>query len=208
MKRWLLILSALSVLLLSGCGAKSASTQQTSTTNKPGATIATAPTRAELKMEECYTFIEHDNGTYSYEVTDCYGETILAAEEEYRPVSFEKLNDDVLIVQGQAGVGIGARWARFCDIRTGRVSQTRMFYLAAWKDRAAFVDYRTDDYHVFVTDPFDSDVYYEVYTMDGVSLSKGDEPVADFELSKKGILSVTYPTKSGEKTIEIDLNAK
>ncbi len=207
MKRWLLIALALSILLV-GCGGETASGQPTSTTNKPGATIATAPTRTELKIKDCYTFVEHENGTFSYVVTDCYGETLLSADEEYRPVDFEELTDDVLVVRGQAGVGIGARWARFCNIRTGYVTQTRMFYLAAWKDRVAFVDYRTDNYHVFVTDLFDNDVYYEVFTMDGVSPSKGDEPVSDFEMSKDGVLSVTYPTKSGKKTIKIDLNAK
>lgn len=204
MKRCLPIVLAVSLLLLSGCGT-TASNEQTAAT---GETETTVTTKAPLKMEECYASYAHANDTYYFQVTDCEGTIILEKGDLPRPVSFEELTDDVLVVQGQAGVGIGARWAIFCNIRTGYVSETRMFYLGAWKERAAFVDYRTDKYHVFVTGTMDSNIYHEVYTLDDLAKAEGTEPVSDFEMSKDGVLSVTYPTKDGEKTIKIDMNAK
>lgn len=158
-------------------------------------------------MEDCYTFTENKDGTYSYSVECRGGGCIYVKERMQRPVSFATANEDTLIIEGQEGVGVGARWATFCDIERGRVSETCCGYLAAVDTRVAFVEQRTDMYHVFVCDPFEPHEILAAYTMEGLVIPDGGDVLKDFALSKDGVLTVTYPTKSGDKTITIDLNA-
>ena len=133
------------------------------------------------------------------------GATLYAVNEGHRPASFEVANEDVLMVFGQAGTGVVARWAKFCDIENNRVSDAFGGYLATVDGRVAFLDNRTDAYHVFVCDPFAPYEYTQVVTLDGWVMS-GDV-IKDFALSEEGVLSVTYATADGDKTVTIDLNA-
>ncbi len=201
MKKWLCLLLALLMLLCVGCGNRA-------TDDGADATTTTMPAgpqpNPDLKVEDCYTYTENKNGTYSYEVEWRGGGVLCAEQNMDRPVSFTVAGEDVLVIHGQAGTGVGARWAKFCDIQRGRVSDTYGGYLAAVGNRVAFLDFRTEAYHVFVCDPFVSHEYTEVVTLEGVVPDTG-EPVEDFSLNEEGVLSVTYPTESGSKTITIDM---
>ena len=197
MKKWLcFLLAALLLVLGAGCG--SAETDGGDTTPD----IQPLP---NLKVEDCYTYTENANGTYTYAVKGRSGLYIHEVRNSDRPAYFAVANEDVLIVYGQAGTGAATRWARFCNIQTGEISDTFGAYLAAFNNRVAFVERRTDAYHVFVCDPFAPNAYDGVYTLEGLTVAEGGDPIADFVLSAKGVLSVTYAAEGGHKTIEIDL---
>lgn len=186
-------------LVLAGCNADKAKDSATTETTVP----PLPEPNPDLKVEECYTYTENADGTYSYEV-EWRGGGILCAEQTMdRPVSFTVADENVLVIHGQAGTGVGARWAKFCDIQRGRVSQIFGGYLAAAGNRVAYVDFRTEKYHVFVADAFDSVEPLGVYTLEG-ALTDGD-PMEDFSVNEEGVLSVTYRTESGSKTIFVDM---
>ena len=182
-------------LMLTGCGGAKEPASQT-----------TAPSAERLKVEECYGFHENDDGTYAYVVRDRSGITLFADYDSIRPVEFAVANEDVLVVHGQAGVGVGARWAVFCDVEHSRVSECFAGYLGSTKNRVAFVEQRTDAYHVFVCDPYNSAVYTSVTTLEGLVMDT--DILKDFAMGEDGMLSVTYGTADGDKTVQIDLNAE
>lgn len=197
MKKFLcLVLAALCTCLsLAGCSEA-----------KPSAdTATTTQSTARLKVEDCYEFIENADGTYTYVVTERSGITLHADYNRIRPVSFAVANEDVLIVHGQEGVGVGANWAIFCDIENRRVSDCFAGYLGAADGRVAFLDQRTDAYHVFVCDPYAPAVYTSVTTLEGLVM--GTDVIEDYAMGEGGVLSVTYTTAEGSKTVEIDLLA-
>ena len=133
------------------------------------------------------------------------GGTLYAVETARRPVSFEVMNEDVLMIHGENGVGTLKRWAKFCDIEHNRVSAAFAGYLAAEGTTVAFLDQRTDAYHVFVCDVFQPQTYIEVVTLEGLTVTEGSDPVKEYALSKDGVLSVTYATADGDKTVTVDL---
>lgn len=207
-KQALLAFLLLSVSLLSvGCNNKNTPNRDADQSTTTTATTTSAPKAdPNLKVENCYTFTENANLTFSYSVKGRSGNVLLSEQDIDRPVSFEVANKDVLIVYGQAGTGVGARWAVFCDIERGSVSNTIGGYLAAVGNRVAFLDYRTNAHYVFVSDPFKPADILDAYTLEG-AVTAG-EVVEDFALGEDGILTVTYSTESGSKTITIDLNVK
>ncbi|MBR3779347.1 MAG: hypothetical protein IKL13_06495 [Clostridia bacterium] len=205
-KQALLAFLLLCVSLLSvGCNNKNTPNHDADQSTTTTATTTSAPKAdPNLKVENCYTFTENANLTFSYSVKGRSGNVLLSEQDIDRPVSFEVANKDVLIVYGQAGTGVGARWARFCNIQTDRISGFGG-YLAAVDTRVAFVDQRTGGIHVFVCDAFDPNTYYGVYTLEDIP--ENTDPIEDFALSEEGVLSVTYRTNSGNKTIQIDMTA-
>lgn len=159
----------------------------------------------DLKVEECYTYTENGDGTYTYSVKGRSGMYIHEMRNSKRPASFAAANEDVLIIHGTNGTGRSQRWATFCDIEACVVSTTFGGFLAAMNDRVAYVEQRTGAYHVFVCDPFEPNEILEAHTLEGLSVADGADPITDFVLSAKGVLSVTYAVEGGHKTIEIDL---
>ena len=79
-------------------------------------------------------------------------------------------------------------------------------YLAARGNYVAFLDNRTEAYHVFVCDPFESNEYVSVTTLEGLVVAEGENVSLTYELDDDGILHVIYTTAEGDKTVAIDLN--
>lgn len=202
MKKLLCLLLVTCLCLLpTGCGSNATEDETASTTTTPTAPKA----NPDLKAEDCFTLTEHDDGTYSYSVEWRGGGQLHGEAKRSHPVSCEVLSEDVVLVEGQEGTGVGARWAIFCDIQRGRVSDAYAGYLAALGNRVAFVDYRTEQYHVFVCDAFNGAEILEAYTLENLQVQEGGDMVEEFVLSKDGKLTVTYPTESGSKTITVSL---
>ena len=194
MKKWVKF-AALALglcLLLSGCGKQTDDGKATASTER-------------MAVENCYFYTENQDGTYSYAVHQRGGGTLYAVETARRPVSFEVMNEDVLMIYGENGVGTLKRWAKFCDIEHNRVSETFAGYLAAKGTTVAFLDQRTDAYHVFVCDVFQPQTYIEVVTLEGLVV-EGDV-IKNFALSEESLLLVTYVTADGDRTVTVDLNA-
>ena len=187
-------------LLLTGCGGKKtedAATEPSATSPQPN---------PDLKVEDCYTYVKNSGGTYSYSVQWRGGGILHSVSETDRPVSFEAASEDILTIYGERGPALMQRWAVFCDIQRGRVSTAFGGYLAARGNYVAFLDNRTEAYHVFVCDPFESNEYVSVTTLEGLVVAEGENVSLTYELDDDGILHVIYTTAEGDKTVAIDLN--
>lgn len=202
MKKWLCFALATLLLVCVGCDRAEEKSRQTETTTST-TTSAELQQNPDLKAEDCYTYTEHEDGTYSYEVEWRGGGTLCTELDMDRPVSFTVTGEDWLVIYGQAGTGVGARWAKVCDIQRGRVSDVFGAYLAAVDNRVAYLDFRTDEYHVFVVDAFDAVEPIAVCTLEDAI--EGVDPITDFSLSEEGVLSVTYSTGADSKTVTVDM---
>ena len=192
----LLIFVLCATLLLGGCGKAQNDADKGSVAPQPD------PNR---KAADSYSYTENANETYSYEVWGRSGSTFISEKRLDRPVSFDAISDEVLVVYGQAGTGVSTRWARFCNVQTEQYVGVHG-YLAAWGTRYAFVDERSGGIHVFVCEMFDENVYHDFYTLEDIP--ENSDPIESFALSKEGVLSITYKTNSGSKTAEISLKAE
>lgn len=180
-------------LLLSGCGKA-----QTDDDNGP---VGPQPD-PNRKAADSYSYTENANQTYSYEVWGRSGKVFVSEKNSDKPVNFEAISDELLVVYGQAGTGIHSRWARICDVQNEKYAGIGG-YLAAWDTRVAFVDERSGGIHVFICETFVENVYHGVLTLENAV--DNTDPIESFELSEDGILSVTYRTGDGNKTVEISM---
>ena len=203
MKKWLCLALATALLLCAGCGQDKTATPTKTTNNEVGSVKA----NPDLKVKDCYTYTENTDGTYSYQVEWRGGGVLCRDENRIRPAFFDAVSEDVLRISGQAGIDATTQWAMFCDIQLGRVSERLGGYLAAVDNRIACLEQRTGAYHVFVCDPFEPQQYVDVVTLEGMSVLDGEKVLVDSVLGEDGVLTVTYPTAEGDKTVTIDLNA-
>ena len=191
-------LALLAALLLGGCG--------NAATDDDNGPVAPQPD-PNRKAADSYSYTEHANETYSYEVWGRSGSTFISEKRLDKPVSFDAISDELLIAYGQRGDGLHTRWARFCNVQTEQYVGFSG-YLAAWDTQVAFVDQRTDAYHVFVCEAFGPEVYASVTTLAGLTVAEDGTIIKSFALSKEGILTVTYPTADGDKTVDISLKTE
>ncbi len=170
------------------------------------ATSTTATPDMNKKAKDCYSFKENKDGTFSYSVVARRGSTILQRDNADRPADFTAVSDDVLKVHGQAGTGVAARWAIFCNVETGAKSRTFSYVLGSGKTQVAVVEYRTEKYHVFVYDQFnESGEPEKVYTLEGLIMPEDVYDPVSYEIAENGDLEAIYHTKEGEQSIVIEL---
>ena len=193
MKRWLLILLALSILLV-GCGDQKAPVDQ-----EPGPEYDPA-----LTIDKCYTYTENENGTYSYEVVARNHETILEDYYIPYPVTITEVSEHVLSLVGQKGTRLTDRWAVFCDVQNAVVYQRICNVVAAGKSQVAFVENRTDQYHLFVCNAVNPSDILLGEPLTGLVVEEGEDPQLTVNY-EKSTLTVTYPTADGDKTITCEL---
>ena len=203
MKKRLCLVLAMVCLLCAGCGQKKTAAPTASTNTDVGSVKA----NPDLKVEDCYTYTENKDGTFSYQVEWRGGGVLCFQKDMIRPAFFDAVSEDVLLISGQAGVDVTTRWAMFCDIQLGRVSERLGGYLVAVDNRIACLEQRTGAYHVFVCDPFEPYEYVDVVTLEGMTVADGEKVSVDYVLGEDGVLTVTYPTADGDKTVTISLNA-
>lgn len=196
----LLILALCAALLLCGCSKKLPK-------GSVGVVVDPEP-NPDLQVADCYTYVENVDSTYTYNVKWRGGGILHAVQKVERPLTFEVGGNDLLAICDQKGNGILNRVAVFCDIERGRVSNALGGYLGAAGNRAAFLEERTGAYHIFVCYPFDPLEYTGVTTLTGLEIAEGGDIVESYKVSEEGVLTVTYHTAEGSKTVTVDLTAE
>ena len=177
-----------------------------SATNTP---TYNAPTPdPDLTVEECFAYGQEEGGTYGYNVSGRNGSILCAEEGIHGSLTFTAYTADLLMIEHVSTPYTNSRWVRFVDIEKCRVSHRFYNYLATVNGWVAYLEKRTDAYHVFVADPFYPDSLYGVFTLEGLTHLDGAEPLKSFGLTKDGALTVTYDTANGEKTTEITVDKK
>ena len=198
MKRWLLILLALTLLLMTGC--------DDTATPQPEPPVPETSHLADPKraIEDCFVLTENQNGTYSYEIIARNGETMMEDYYIARPVTITVVNDDMLSVYGQNGDGVLDHWVVFCNVNSPQRYERIHNVVGVGETQVAFVEQRTDEYHLFVCDALNPSDIQDSVTMTGFVVEDGKQP--DFDIAEDdGKLSITYPTKKGTKTVSIEL---
>lgn len=184
-------------LLLVGCGKAQPSTDtNTPTTNAP-------KPDPDLTVEECFAYGQEEGGTYGYNVSGRNGSILCSEEGIHGSLTFTAYTADLLMVEHISTPYTNSRWVRFVDIEKCRVSNRIYSYLATVNGKVAYLEQRTNAYHVFVVDPFNAGSIYGVYTLEGLTHLDGAEPLKSYGLTAEGALTVTYDTAKGEKTMEI-----
>ena len=187
-------------LLLAGCGQAQPSTHS----DKPTPTSPTPD--PDLTVEECFAYGQEEGGTYGYNVSGRNGSILCAEEGIHGSLTFTAYTADLLMIEHVSTPYTTSRWVRFVNIEKCRVSHRFYNYLATVNGWVAYLEKRTDAYHVFVADPFYPDSLYGVYTLEGLTHLDGAEPLKSFGLTKDGALTVTYDTAKGEKTTVITVD--
>lgn len=193
MRRCLYILLALSCLLLAGCN-----TAQQPPTDTP--TDEAIP----IPVEECYTYTEEENGTYSYVVRNWSGEIILEDYYATYPVTFKPIGKNQLAVSSQSGPKLANRWAVVCDVQGNRPYSRIYGAVAVGELQVAYVEQRTGQYFLFVCDSLNPQEIQDSYPLTGLAVLDGEEP--DIKVKQKGkTLTLTYPTASGKDSLTVTL---
>ena len=185
-----------------GCG----QTETPSATNTP---TSTAPTPdPDLTVSECFAYGQEEGGTYAYTVSGRNGSILCSEDGIHGSLTFTEYTADLLMVEHTSTPDLNHRWVRFVDIEKCVVSNAFHNYLATVNGWVAYLEQRTDAYHVFVANPFAPENFYGVYTLEGLTHLDGATPLKSFGLTAEGALTVTYDTAKGEKTMEIAADKK
>ena len=91
MKKRLCLVLAMVCLLCAGCGQKKTATPTKTTNNEVGSVKA----NPDLKVEDCYTYTENKDGTFSYQVEWRGGGVLCFQKDMIRPAFFDAVSEDV-----------------------------------------------------------------------------------------------------------------
>lgn len=157
--------------------------------------------------KECFSVTKNKDGTYGYVVFLRNGTTFTAPQSyNEKPVATE-LSRDLLQVSGQKLPNdVTTRWAVLYNVQSIRASRCFTGVLATTENRVACLENLSGGWKVLVRDPFSGDVI-AAHDLKGMEVLDGHTPDLKFALSKSNVLSVTYPTEEGKKTVKIDLKA-
>ena len=133
----------------------------------------------------------------------------LSYPRRYRPEDYAAADRalaqmDALEIADRSSSNPAAHWAVYCDIQNHKVSKTYKYVLAATDNRVAFVDHRTDKFHLFVSDVFDEKEYFKGYELKDAAITSSGSPKVTCKRSGT-TLTVTYSTKKGTKTVKIKM---
>lgn len=160
-------------------------------------------THKDLTPDKAFLLTDNKDGTYGVTVKGRNGKQI-ASEKFFSKPAFATMNRDVLEIADRTSENTAAHWAVYCDIQNNRVSQKYQFVLAAMDSHVAYVDHRNGQFHVFVRDFFDESKYFNLYEMTDAVITESGSPKVSYTLNDT-TLSVTYSTKKGTKTMDINL---
>jgi len=170
MKHSFAILALLGILLLfAGCKndpAPSANSTDTTTASTVETIEATTNPTTEpatkyspILQGECYTVCYRSVNYYSFQITDREGNVLLSREDVRREPHIVQLSEDVIGVWIQAGTGVSTRYAQYCNIKTGAVSEAFQFVMGAEGNYVVYVDYEDGKHTVVVRHIFDDTAY-------------------------------------------------
>lgn len=162
------------------------------------------PTGADLTPDKSYTIKKNPDGTYGITVVGRNGGHLYVNPRLPAKPTCTEISQDVLEVADRSSPNPAAHWAVYCDIQNHKVSKTYKYVLTATDNRVAFVDHRTDKFHVFVSDVFDEKEYFKGYELKGAAVTGSGSPEVTCKRSGT-TLTVTYSTKKGTKTVKIKM---
>ena len=190
--------------------ATSSTTKGNQTTGNGGTKGTTAetqpdkPTGDDLSPDKSYTIKKNPDGTYGITVVGRNGGHLYVNNRLPAKPTCTEISQDVLEIADRSSANPAAHWAVYCDIRNHKVSQTYKYVLAATDNRVAFVDHRTDKFHLFVSDVFDEKEYFKGYELKDAAITSSGSPKVTCKRSGT-TLTVTYSTKKGTKTVKIKM---
>ena len=170
------------------------------------ATQPDTPVDADLTPDKAYVLKKNDNGSYQVTVQGRSGTTFYTSEALGAKPTFMEANQDVLEIADRSGKVTGGHWAVYCDIQNHRVSRKYNFVLGNLDSHVAFVEHRSGEFHVFVSDVFDESVYFKGYALEGAIITETSFPQIEYTM-KGSTMTVTYLTEEGTKTMDIKLFA-
>ena len=162
------------------------------------------PTGDDLNPDKSYIIKKNPDGTYGITVVGRNGGHLYVNPRLPAKPTCTEISQDVLEIADRSSSNPAAHWAVYCDIQNHKVSKTYKYVLAATDNRVAFVDHRTDKFHLFVSDVFDEKEYFKGYELKDAAITSSGSPKVTCKRSGT-TLTVTYSTKKGTKTVKIKM---
>lgn len=147
------------------------------------------------------TVLQQSDKTFSYTVTDYNGTVLDKADGLTREPKGAAVNTAVVGVSVQAGTGLSTNYAKYYDIKNGRISETFNYVLAAQGDYVVCADYKNGEHIITVYDIFDRSKYRKDYKLENVSPVAADFAVSG-RFNSNNSITVTY--LSGDDYNETD----
>lgn len=157
---------------------------------------------SDYKAANSYTLKEDSNGRYMVQVLDAHGSTIFKRQNMLDKPTCTAVNEDILCVAG-AGANPSTRWAIFCNVKQGTVSQSYSGCLATKGTNVAYGTNTDGAWQVHVGDAFDDGK--TTYTLEGAYAIDNRSVISQAELNDQGDLVVTYWAGDVEKTQTIPM---
>lgn len=189
------VLSLVMLLGLCACGE-----------DEEGATV-TNPTinMEDYTAEQSYHLTKNADNTFAFDLADHAGQILYHRDGLKNEPTFTALDKDNLQVVVKTGNGASNQWAVFFNVKSSAVSRVFTNFLHATTTHVAYVDYLTDQYHVFVAEIKNPDTGLTAVTLKGLVKDEGQDPIHGLEVNDQGDLVVTYPVEKGEKTVTVDI---
>lgn len=159
----------------------------------------------DYDINQLYEITYNDDITCDYVVKDKNDNIIISDKGISREPWVNVINEDLLSLSVQAGTGISTRWTKYCNVNSGKVSDTYVSVLGECGENVIFVDYDNGIYYVVVQNIFDIEKYHKSIVLEDARMT---DPVVSFEKLDGEKVKIGY-VKSEEYTeteIIIELN--
>ncbi|MBE6711892.1 MAG: hypothetical protein E7580_00065 [Ruminococcaceae bacterium] len=153
-------------------------------------------------LSQFYTITSNVDYTVTYKIKDKDGKVMLT-DTASRSRFIYQVNENVLAYWGAGGTGFGTRWAVFCDVETGIVTEIKGSFLVAQGDYVVLSKFENGAFFVVVQDIFSPSRYCKMHMLDNPSPSA--DVICAARLNGEGKAIVTYLTGDDyqEKEMEI-----
>lgn len=111
------------------------------------------------------------------------------------------INKDLLSISVQTGTGISTRWTIYCNVNSGKVSDTYYSVLGEYAENTVFANYNNGKHSVVIQDIFNQQQYYKEQILEDAS--KVTDPVIDFEKLDDDKIKIVY--LKGDNFLETEL---
>lgn len=95
----------------------------------------------DYDINQLYTITDNEDFTYDYVIKDKNNTILISDKGVSKEPKINVINDNLLRVSVQTGTGISTQWTVYCDVNSGKVSDTYYSVLGEYAENVVFVNY-------------------------------------------------------------------
>ena len=136
-------------------------------------------------INELYTITDNEDFTYDYVIKDKNNNILISDKGVSREPKINAINDNLLSISVQTGTGISTRWTVYCDVSSGKVSDTYYSVLGEYVENVVFINYDNNKFSIVIQDIFNREQYYKEVILEDASITT--DPIVDFKKTDDGV---------------------